>query len=584
MSNTQEPNTKMRVVKIKKSAETQMVQKQSSFSAKNLTNKSKYGQAIDPLILLNLVTTNNTLPLCIEAMEVNIDGTGHDIVPVDEDTTMDPNEEKIATSFFKEPFPGVSMVSFRRELRRYLEAAGNAYIELIPNHKGELTMMRVLKSQYTSLGSLSDVVNVKRQIERNGQLIEVNMQDREQSFIYQEPGSDPIYFIEFGATQSINKETGDFSMQPLDAVTRGNEVIHLKMNDDPNSNYGIPRWISQTPSVVGSRKAEEQNLEFFDAGGIPNVIVFVKGGAMADSTTQQLNGFLSGNIRTGGRAAVVEVASTSGTIDKAGQVDIQVERFGSEAMGDKMYENYDNRCEERVRLAFRLPALFIGKTSDYNYATAKVAYQVAEAQVFKPDRDEFDVLVNQIITKKLGLKTVRYRSRPITLTDIDSQLKALEMVKQVVEPSEFVEEVSSLTGINVKYKEGKEFTTFRTVDGKEVTAAQPQGNEPKKADPKQNPTKVKEGDKIGNNAVDTGTNPVKKAMTPLEAFDFTQKLAVAGGLLDLGFDLDDEDSLKIKDTFHALDPMDKQAVSKMLSTMVFGAGAEGVLSPEFFNL
>ena len=179
---------------------------------------------------------------------------------------------------------------------------------------------------------------------------------------------------------------------------------------------------------------------------------------MAETTTNQLNGFLSGNMKTGGRAAVVEVASTSGTIDKAGNVDVQVERFGSETMGDKMYENYDKRCEERIRLSFRLPSLFIGKTDSYNYATAKVAYQVAEAQVFKPDRDEFDVLMNQIILKRLELKTVAFKSRPITLMDIENQLKALEMVKEVVEPKEMVDEVVSLTGITVSYKEGKEFS------------------------------------------------------------------------------------------------------------------------------
>lgn len=568
--------TKMHVRKVKRSAETNMVRKQSSFTAKNLSNRDKNGYTIDPLILLNLVTTNNTLPLCIEAMEVNIDGTGHDFVQAKADKEIDPKELLIAESFFKEPFPGVSMVSFRRELRRYLEGAGNAYIELLPNAKNELAMMRNLKPQFTRMGALSEPVTVTRTVERAGVLVEVQMTDREQSFIYEEPGQSPVYFMEFGATQFIHKETGQIGLDiPNDK--RGNQLIHIKMNDDPNSNYGLPRWISQTPSVVGSRKAEEQNLEFFDAGGIPNVIVFVKGGAMAESTTSQLNGFLSGNIKTGGRAAVVEVASTSGTIDKAGSVDVQVERFGSETMGDKMYENYDARCEDRIRLAFRLPALFIGKTSDYNYATAKVAYQVAEAQVFKPDRDEFDVLMNQIITKKLGLKTLEYKSRPITLMDIENQLKALEMVKQVVEPSEFVEEVTALTGINVSYKEGKEFTTFKTLDGRTNTAPEPQqqpGTEP-----------AKSGGVVGNQNVpnnDADAGGVQKSLTASEAMELARELAIVGGLLDSGKDIDPDEAVNVKKLFQSLKPSDREAVSKMTSVLVFGG--EGILQPEFFNL
>lgn len=575
-------DTKMHVRKVKKSAETSMVQKQSSFSAKNLTNRTKNGHSIDPLVLLNLVTTNNTLPLCIEAMEVNIDGTGHDFVPRSKDLEMASSELTVVESFFKEPFPGVSMVSFRRELRRYLEATGNAYIELIPNVMGKLVMMRVLKSQHVYLGPLSDITKVKRQVERGGELIEVEMQDREQSYVYEEPGRDPVYFIEFGATQRIDKSTGEFKSE-LPVADRGNEIIHIKMNDDPQSNYGLPRWISQTPSAVGSRKAEEQNLEFFDAGGIPNVIVFVKGGAMAETTTNQLNGFLSGNMKTGGRAAVVEVASTSGTIDKAGNVDVQVERFGSETMGDKMYENYDKRCEERIRLSFRLPSLFIGKTDSYNYATAKVAYQVAEAQVFKPDRDEFDVLMNQIILKRLDLKTVAFKSRPITLMDIENQLKALEMVKEVVEPKEMVDEVVSLTGITVSYKEGKEFSSFKTIDGRTVTNpnqnTQPQ-TEPAKPKGNVKEQAAKDGQAVANNNVDSDS--VKKSLTPLEAVALAKDLAIAGGLLDSGTDLDSEEVLNVKKLFHSLTADDREAVSKMVSTLVFGA--EGILSSEFFNL
>lgn len=558
--------TQFRSMKVKKSVETQMVQKQSSFSSRHMRNGNRTGVGIDPLILLTLVNSNNTLPLCVEAMEVNIDGTGHDIVALDQESEANANEEQIAKSFFKEPFPGTSMVSMRRELRRYLESTGNAYIELIPNLEGDLIMMRSLKPQYVKLGELSEVAQVKRKIERAGKIIEVTMNERERSYIYEEPDADPIYFIEFGATQRIHKEKGLFGAeQEIAPVERGNEIIHLKMNDDPTSDYGLPRWISQTPSAVGSRKAEEQNLEFFDAGGIPNVLVFVKGGAMADTTTAQLNGYLSGGMKSGGRAAVVEVASTSGTIDKAGQVEVQVERFGSETLGDEMYAKYDARCEERIRLSFRLPALFIGKTSDYNYATARVAYQVAEAQVFKPDRDEFDVLMNQIIVKKLGLATVRYKSRPITLNDIEAQLKALEMVKEVVEPQEFVEEVTGLSNVNVSYKEGKEFTAFKNLDGRSASVAQvPVAVEPAKTNAAQTKVDPKK---------DQQTAEVKKGITALEALQLANKFATASGLLTDDSDYDEEECAQIKSLFNNLPEADKTAVSKAVSLMVFGTDA-----------
>ncbi|MEG1728769.1 MAG: hypothetical protein RR280_04420 [Bacteroidaceae bacterium] len=564
------PTSDIQILKVKKSPETNMVQKMSSFKALGIDAARTVREGMDPKLLLNLVITNNTLPLCIEAMEVNVDGTGHDIVAVDENTPISEPERLIAESFFKEPFPAVSMIKLRREVRRYLEGTGNAYIELLPSANGELVMMRSLNPLNVRLGALSESVTITREIERNGSLIEVSMRDRERSYIYQEEGRDPTYLIEFGATQDIHAQTGVFSgkseegtTRTLSQVEKGNQLIHLKMNDDPNSDYGIPRWISQSPSVVGSRKAEEQNLEFFDAGGIPNVIVFVKGGEIAKTTTDQLNGFLSGQIKTGGRAAVVEVASTTGTLDKAGNVDVQVERFGSETMGDKMYENYDQRCEDRVRLSFRLPALFIGKTSDYNYATAKVAYQVAEAQVFKPDRDEFDAIMNQIIRKELKLTTVMFKSRPITLNDMDAQLKALELTKQVIDPKGLVTEVSRIANVELTYVDGKEFTQFKNMDGSVSNPQQPVQSVAPVAPAKEKAPK-----------------PDKK-LTATESNELAKKLARTSGLLDDGTDLDEEEGNNLKKIFASLDDEDQTAVATVVSVLIFGQ--DGMVDKGIFN-
>lgn len=50
--------------------------------------------------------------------------------------------------------------------------------------------------------------------------------------------------------------------------------------------------------------------------------------------------------------------------------------------------------------------MFIGKAADYNFATAYTAYMVAEAQVFLPERDEFDNnMINATIVKALGVES-----------------------------------------------------------------------------------------------------------------------------------------------------------------------------------
>src|SRR5690606_20257571 len=98
---------------------------------------------------------------------------------------------------------------------------------------------------------------------------------------------------------------------------------------------------------------------------------------------------------------VIETISTGGSLENASQVRVTVERFGAERQSDSMFEKYDERCEKRVRRAWRLPPLFVGASDDYNYASAFASYMHAEAQIFAPERAEFDEIINRTIMREL---------------------------------------------------------------------------------------------------------------------------------------------------------------------------------------
>ena len=456
-------------MKCEESAETTLVRKASAiresvvFDVKNGT-KAVVKPTYDPLVLFNLTHSNNTLLQCIEAMEVNVDGTGCEVIALNEDTKIDEDEKSRIEEIVAEPYPDMTFISIRRKLRRYLEAAGTAYLEVLKTIDGTLIGFKVLESNFCRLSTLSQEVETKRTMMRGGKEVTFSFPDRERAVVFQRSKSDaPVYYKMWGATLEVNKTSGEFS-ESLDGELKATEVIVFTMNDDPETPYGVPRWINQLPSVVGSRKAEEQNLDYFDAGGIPSAIIFLNGGQVSQASSQTLQGYLTGKQSQKNKAVAVEVMSTSGSLDKGGAVNVQVERFGSESVNDSLYRNYDKDCEEHVRLAFRLPPMFVGKASDYNYATAVVAYQVAEAQVFKPERDEFDAIINKVFIKELGIKTCRVRSNPITLRDITTQLRAITLLKDVVSPEEVVNEVNKIADISLTYVEGKEFpiTTSRS--------------------------------------------------------------------------------------------------------------------------
>lgn len=360
--------------------ETYLVMAQSSVQLEDEFANLYYSQAspqnlflqppFDPNVLLNLVQTNNILNQCIEAMEVNIDGTGYELVPVEEGKDIDPKEEKAAKAFFDEPYPNTSFVSIRRKARRQLESIGYSFLEVLRSVGGEVVGLRNLETPQVRMVKLDLPVRVKKTIARDGKDVQMELWMRERRFAQMMGLKERTYYREWDTSRQLNRLTGqwadaDTTVPPEVTAT---ELLVQGINPDIQTPYYLPRWINNLPSVIGSRNAEEQNLQFLDAGGLPPAIVFIQGGTIIKDTADQLRMYLSGMNKNKNRAVVVEVQSSSGSLDAAGKVDVKVERFGSAASNDAMFKEYDAATEEHVRTAFRLPPLFLGKAADYNFA------------------------------------------------------------------------------------------------------------------------------------------------------------------------------------------------------------------------
>ncbi len=409
----------------------------------------------DPTHLLKLTQNNNTLGQLITAMEINIDGTGWIIekteaVESGDEQPDDDKERERLTDWFKEPFPRVSFTTIRRELRRDLEGVGYGYLEVLRSLDGDLTFVKHIPANQVRMVKLDEAVPVTNTVKRNGEDVEILMNVRERRYA-QKQGTKLVYFKEYGASRELNRNTGEWAASGIEAKDRATEILRFIINEDAVSPYGVPRWVNQIPSVLGSRKAEELNLDFFNAGGLPPAMIFIQGGELTSEMRKQLQAYLSGKGSSYHRAAVLEVHSSGGTIDSPGSVRVTVERFGSERMSDSMFENYDERCEERVRSSFRLPPIFVGAAQDYSFATAFASYTVAEAQIFAPERAEFDEIINNTLMRELDESgDYRYRSLPMTVNDVQTQLKALEITKDKLTSEGFVEAINEATGMNLK--------------------------------------------------------------------------------------------------------------------------------------
>lgn len=419
----------------------------------------------DFLALERLVQRNSVLMPLIAAMEINIDGTGFEIIakkPGGEDGKMSEKQIKQAETiegFFAQVFPGSSFKTERRKMRNDQEKNGNGYLEVIRNLKGELVFLRRLESKTLRLMKLGPSVKAVKKIKRGTAEAKITMEVRERRYM-QSIGGVPVYFKEFGASRDLDKNTGLWAEpnETLPADKRSTELIHFTQEIDVATPYGVPRWISSSPSVVGARKAEEFNLEFFDAGGIPPLLIIVQGGALAENAEQALSEHFAAQGADRHQAAVIEAFSTSGDMDSNQNVKVTVERFGADRQKDSMFESYIEKCDNRVRRSFRLAEIFLGTVEDLSFATAFASYTVAEAQVFAPERAEFDEKINLLILPLLpGGEDFEFKSMPISVSDANLQLKAMELVMEHSDKKSFFDTLQQVTDLPTLLPNDAEF-------------------------------------------------------------------------------------------------------------------------------
>jgi len=403
--------------------------------------------------LERMYTENNSLQPCIEAMVTNVDGTGYSIDTTnDESKDTHQNDIEALEGFFKEPWPGQSFTTIRKALREDYEVTGNAYLEVLRNPKGDVVAFRNIDAKTMRMVRLDHPVTVIREVYRNGARVPLQIRIRERRFAQKINGVN-TFFKEFGSTRTLDFKTGSWGDNTEYPAT---EVLQFTANKDVNTPYGVPRWISQTPSVVGSRRAEEHNLSFFESGGIPPIMVFVQGGTLAKEGAEAIRQQLYSKGDHKHTASVIEAHSTGGSLDSSNNVRVTVERFGSERQKDSMFEGYDERCESRIRRSFRLPPIFVGKADDYSFATAFASYSVAEAQVFKPERDEFDEIITlrllPHLTKNVDLV---FRSHQLAVKDVANQLQALQLAadKEAIDKEQLVDTLNEITNLNMKLAE-----------------------------------------------------------------------------------------------------------------------------------
>lgn len=387
--------------------------------------------------LMKLPQENSVLNQCIDAMVTNIHGHGYTLEYVgDEGKEADSsseNEKEMLENLLDFPNDDYTLQELRDRFCRDLETLGNAYIEVGRDQKGRIVMLSHIPAHTIRMTSKDqDTTEVKVKLPRDGKITEHKVAKRFRRFI-QMVGNQRIYFKEYGDPRMVDPKTGqitrDENNEKLRLEDSATEVIHISTYN-PNSPYGMPRWFNQIKTILGMQQAEMVNLDFFRDNAIPAMMLLVSGGAVTQASLDQITEhFNSIRGRTAmQRVLVVEATGDAAAADDQGRVPpprIEVRPMADERQKDGTFQEYDKNGMDKVRSAFRLPPLFIGRSEEMTYATARTAYDVAEGQVFSPERQKFDDMMNLKILSTYSPTYWQFRSNPPRLSSKDELVSAI---------------------------------------------------------------------------------------------------------------------------------------------------------------
>ncbi|MGV3526532.1 MAG: hypothetical protein ACO1RX_20105 [Candidatus Sericytochromatia bacterium] len=232
-----------------------------------------------------------------------------------------------------------------------------------------------------------------------------------------------VYFKEFGDPRHLNRDTGEYwngSDAPPANWPQATELLIFPVVD-AGGEHPEPEWISILPDALASRAIRVINLDVFNNSATPPMAVIIEG--TADETLfkkimDQVKGIKGQTSRS--KVLIIQVDNTTagaGTAKEVVTPKVRIEPLSNLMSTEGMFLKYLMWLEKSISSALRLPLLLVGNIDNtLNRATAEAALVFAEDQVFAPERQDIEDIINDVLLpevvlfsrRRSGQKGVRY--------------------------------------------------------------------------------------------------------------------------------------------------------------------------------
>jgi len=242
---------------------------------------------------------------------------------------------------------------------------GNGYIEVVRNRKGDIVELYHAKSRTI-------------RVLKNGN-----------GFV-QLRGNTLRYFKHFGETRNMDMDTGELGGS-VGIKKRASEMIHFKEYNTVDDFYGVPRYKSTAPAIMGNRAAAERNLNFFRNDAVPRMALTISGGKLSQDSVDTIQKFFkaSKGVSNAHRMMIIQVDSEATQFTSQAKPDVQLKPLTVGETDDASFQNYRMQNDEEVREAFGIAKAFF-TPEDVNKAVAYATKEITNEQEFDPTQKQVE--------------------------------------------------------------------------------------------------------------------------------------------------------------------------------------------------
>lgn len=495
-TNKRVPVSKMHVLGFDGAPESNVREREERKTAGLFGNAGAIEPPYPPAVLGRMVEESNILPQCIRSYVTNCDLYGHRFVPIidltkenanekisdaiylerlyaaaeTQETVAEPTDSEVKqrrailelemrkehawlTAFFDYCTSEYSFEELRGRTRQDKETNGDGYWEVIRNKLAKIVEMIHVPSQTIRLLPKGPWQKVQATIRVSP--IATTKVDKNRRFrrYVQICEGQTTYFKEFGDLRVMSAQSGKFYTNGTDreqnlvamlaAEPKAKEATELWRDYiyNPTGAYGLPRWIGNYLSVAGSHKMEYVNYLFFDNKSIPPLAVMIEGGRLSKQSIAAFKSFIENKVKGAGnfhKAIILEGVPAEGAAGTTadGKVRIKIQPLTDAIFKDALFMEYDGKNRNKIGESFLLPKILRGDSSDVNRATADAALGFAEQQVFAPERNAFDYLIDKTILTDMGVLYHTFESLGPDLKNGEALAAAAKSFENALTPNE----------------------------------------------------------------------------------------------------------------------------------------------------